>query len=250
MTKSTKPTPINNEIFLNPTKVIMSKTDYKGVILYANDYFVDICGYKEYELMGKAHNIIRHPDMPKIIFKFMWEKLHQGENIFAAVKNLAKDGSYYWVMTYFETKYDTNGNISAHYARRKAIPLKARIIFENLYEKILKIEKHNVKAAEKYFYGFIEDSKMSYNELFLSILEISEEEFINYFKKKELNINDIIKKQHIKHKPKIGNSKTDHKVTNDIEKLKKEIEKLKSDLNEKSKQKKSGLLRRLFSKKY
>jgi PAS domain S-box-containing protein len=248
MKKLIKPVPNGNEIILDPTKVIMSKTDYKGIIQYANDYFVEVCGYKAYELMGKPHNIIRHPDMPKVIFKFMWEQLHKGENIYAAVKNLAKDGSYYWVMTYFETKYDSNGNILAHYARRKAIPLKAKQVFEELYLKILKIEKQNPIAAEKYFYGFIEDSKKEYNELFLSILEISKEEFTNYFSKKELNINDKTELK-IKDQPETINTKTESEVTSDIEKLKKEIEQLKSDLNNKNMPKKKGLLSRLFSKK-
>ncbi len=65
MYKLTKPTPIEKEIKLDPSRMIMSKTDPKGIIEYANDYFMEISGYEEYELMGQPHNIIRHPDMPR-----------------------------------------------------------------------------------------------------------------------------------------------------------------------------------------
>ena len=102
----------------------MSKTNRKGVIQYANNYFLEVCQYSENEILGKPHNIIRHPDMPKVIFKVMWEKLHKGENLFAVVKNLTKDGSFYRVVTKFETTYDKDGNIISHYARRKAVPKK------------------------------------------------------------------------------------------------------------------------------
>ena len=148
----TKPTPNNNEVIISPNKVIMSKTNYKGVIQYANDYFLEVCQYQDTEIIGKPHNIIRHPDMPKIIFKVMWEKLHKGENLYAVVKNLTKNGDFYWVVTKFETTYDENGNILAHYARRKAVPKKVRETVENIYKTILAIEKHDKNLAEETFY--------------------------------------------------------------------------------------------------
>ena len=142
MKKFIHPEPIDKEIILDPSKVIMSKTNHNGIILYANEYFMNICGYKEYELMGKPHNIIRHPDMPKTVFKLMWQELSKGKNVYAAVKNLAKNGNYYWVMTCFETTYNKNGSILAHYVRQKAMPNnKNREIIEDLYKKIIAIEK-------------------------------------------------------------------------------------------------------------
>ena len=251
MSKFTHPEPIEKEVLLDPTKVIMSKTDYKGVIQYANDYFVSICGYQEYELMGKPHNIIRHPDMPKVIFKFMWERLFKGENIHAAVKNLTKDGGYYWVITTFETTYDEVGNIKAHYARRKAIPPKAKKPFEELYAKILKIEKQDIKVAEKYFFSLIEESGMSYDELFLSILGMNEEELNVYFQSKEQNTNatnentilDIDINQIKQHE----NTQNDE-LKQSIEDLQKQIKILQSELINKQEnpKPKKGFFRRLF----
>ena len=262
MIKFIRPKPINNEIILDPSKVIMSKTDYKGVIQYANEYFMTICGYEEYELMGKPHNVIRHPDMPKVIFKFMWERLHKGENIYAIVKNLAKDGSYYWVMTTFETTYDEDGDILAHYARRKAVPIEARKTFEDLYKRIIKIENQNEEVAEKYFYGFIEDSGKTYDELFLSILGMKENEFLDYFQNNSLNINlpvdesvniDIDSNHIEKKKDVIINSNTESTTStnDDLQKLKNDIARLQQELDKKNseaKTKRKGFFGRFFSK--
>jgi PAS domain S-box-containing protein len=160
------PTPIDNEIQLNPKRYIVSKTDPKGIIEYGNDYFVEISGYSESELIGKPHSIIRHPDMPKIVFKMMWDRINKGENIMAVVKNLAKDGSYYWVVTEFEPKMDpiTNKPIS-HTAFRKAAPKKAVEAMIPVYQKLLEIEKEGgMEASEKYLRGLLEEKGVSYDE--------------------------------------------------------------------------------------
>lgn len=183
MKKITKPKPIDKEIKLDPSKVIMSKTDAIGVIEYANEYFMEVSGYEEQELMGQPHNIIRHPDMPKIIFKLIWQRLDDGKNIHALVKNLAKDGRYYWVLTNFETKYDKNGKIVSHYARRKAAPGNAIYEIEKLYKTVLAIEQRkDPEIAEKFFYGLLEDREQSYDEFILDLLNISKESLKAYFK--------------------------------------------------------------------
>ncbi len=102
-----RPTPIDKEVSWDKTQVIMSKTNPFGIIEYANETFVDVCGYEDYELMGQPHNIIRHPDMPRVIFKVLWENLKKGNNFHAIVKNLAKSGRYYWVITDFEIAKNT-----------------------------------------------------------------------------------------------------------------------------------------------
>lgn len=235
-----RPEPIDNEIILDPTKVIMSKTDYKGVIQYGNDYFIEVSKYEIYEMMGKPHNMIRHPDMPKVVFKFMWERLHKGENLYAIIKNLAKDGSYYWVMTTFETVYDEDGFIASHFARRKAVPRKAKETFENLYKKIRTIEKVDEKAAENYFYGFIENSGMTYDALFLDIVGMTEEEITTYFQSNNALID--INKEQVKKKSINDNAQN-------IEDLKKQIELLQSTLEKQEEKKKppKGFLGKLFS---
>ena len=178
-----------NEINLDMSKVIMSKTNFKGVIQYVNNYFMEVSGYTEEELIGKPHNIIRHPDMPKVIFKIMWERLLKGESIYAAVKNLTKNGDFYWVLTKFETTFDKDGNITAHYARRKALPLEIRVVFESLYKTIIAIEKHDIKLAEETFLEVINDSGLTYDELILEIVEMNNQELKDYFQSTSFNSN-------------------------------------------------------------
>ncbi len=182
MNKLVHPTPLDREIKLDASKIIMSKTDPKGIIEYANDYFMEISGYEEYELMGQPHNVIRHPDMPKVIFRLMWERLHKGENIYALVKNLAKDGRYYWVLTSFDTKYDDEGNIISHYARRKAAPSNAVFQIEKLYKTLRAIEeRQGPDIAEKYFLGLLEEKGVDYDTFILSILETNASVLSTYF---------------------------------------------------------------------
>ena len=168
-----RPEPIDHEIKLSPKRYIVSKTDPKGVIEYGNDYFVEISGYTEAELIGQPHSIIRHPDMPKIVFKMMWERIKKKENIMAVVKNLAKDGSYYWVVTEFESKSDPITNeIISYTAFRKAAPKKAVEAIEPIYKKLIEIEATGgMEASEKYLRGFLEEKNVTYDELIDQITE-------------------------------------------------------------------------------
>lgn len=162
----THPTPNNNEIKLDSKRYIVSKTDAKGIIEYGNDYFVEISGYSDVEIIGEPHSILRHPDMPKIVFKMMWERISTANNIMAVVKNLSKDGSYYWVVTEFEPKVDSITNeVISHTAFRKAAPQKAIETMEPIYKKLLEIEKDaGVDASEKYLRGFLEDKHKTYDQ--------------------------------------------------------------------------------------
>ncbi len=162
-----RPEPVDEEIVLDPKRYIVSKTDKKGIIEYGNDYFVEISGYSEAELIGEPHNIIRHPDMPKIVFKMMWDRILNDQNIFALVKNMAKDGRYYWVVTEFETKKDPISNhIVGFTAFRRAAPRDAIKEIEKLYAKLVEIEKvGGMEASEKYLRGYLEEAGKSYDEL-------------------------------------------------------------------------------------
>jgi len=167
------PEPINHEIELDPKRYIVSKTDPKGIITYGNDYFVEISGYSEDELIRKPHSIIRHPDMPKVIFKMMWDRINKGQNIMAVVKNLAKDGSFYWVITEFEPKMDPETNKPiAHTAFRKAAPKNVVEAIEPIYAKLLEIEKkEGMEASEKYLKEFLDEKGVSYDEFINNLVE-------------------------------------------------------------------------------
>ena len=154
-----KPTPRDEEIELDPKRYIVSETDATGKITYVNDYFMEVSGYSEDELIGKPHSIVRHPDMPKVVFKLLWETIKQGKNINAVVKNLAKDGRYYWIFTEFEIRKNTDtGEVIGYHASRKTISKHVIEIIADLYAKLLEIEKKDgVDASEKYLQEFLKE---------------------------------------------------------------------------------------------
>ena len=98
--------PTTVERKLRENDFIVSKTDLKGRITYGNRIFIELSGYSEAELIGSQHNIVRHPDMPRGVFKLLWDTIQAGNECFAYVKNLAADGSFYWVMANVTPSYD------------------------------------------------------------------------------------------------------------------------------------------------
>ena len=86
-----RPTPSDRELEWDKSKVLLSKTDDKGNILYANESFIDVSGYDDFELMNKSHNLLRHPDMPKVIFKLLWENISKGESYMVIMKNISQN---------------------------------------------------------------------------------------------------------------------------------------------------------------
>ncbi len=153
-----KPEPINEEIELENNIYIESDTDEKGIITYVNDYFAEISKYSREELVGQPHSIVRHPDMPKILFKILWDRIKNGENFHAAIKNLAKDGRYYWVFTDFEPIKDENEKITGYKAARKKISKHVTQILDPLYKKLTQIEKDKgLEASEEYLNKFLKE---------------------------------------------------------------------------------------------
>jgi PAS domain S-box-containing protein len=167
-TRFTRPTPSDREVDWNKNKVLLSKTDKNGTILYANEDFIDVSGYDEFELIGQPHNIVRHPDMPKVIFKFLWDSIKSSENIHVIIKNMAKTGRYYWVVTDFKIIADTSGDgdIVGYFGTRKSVPEPIITKFiEPLYKKLLQIEEASgIIASEEYLVGFLEERKKTYME--------------------------------------------------------------------------------------
>ena len=155
---SKKPTPIDEEIQLESKKYIISSTDTKGLITDVNDYFVEISGYSRDELIGKPHSIIRHPDMPKVVFKLMWKELQAGNDILALVKNLSKDGRYYWIFTTFEPVKNANGEVTGYTAHRKSAPKHTIETISDIYSKVLEVEKRDgVDASEKFLNDYLKE---------------------------------------------------------------------------------------------
>lgn len=125
----------NAEKLLSDTSLLVSETDAKGKIIYANDLFLEMSEYPLEEMMGKPHNIIRHPDMPRAAFKDMWQTIKSGGVWKGFVKNKTKHGNYYWVYaTVFPFGQD-------HYlsVRKKATPDEIKK-YEKLYDQMRKEE--------------------------------------------------------------------------------------------------------------
>lgn len=163
--------PKNEEIELEKNRYLVSETDAKGVITYCNDYFTEISGYSREELLGHQHNIIRHPDMPRVIFKLLWQRIQSGKNINAVVKNLAKDGRYYWIFTEFKTRIDLDDNsVIGYTAHRKSISHDAVDVIASLYSKLCEIEKESsMEKAEEYLNAFLKEKGKEIN--FVNLLD-------------------------------------------------------------------------------
>ncbi len=107
------------EYFLKSDDFLVSQTDEKGVILFANDDFCKIAGYTIDELIGKPHNIVRHPDMPKVAFKDLWDTVKQDKIWRGYVKNRTKDGGFYWVFATVYPMYDEIRHARTHLSCRR-----------------------------------------------------------------------------------------------------------------------------------
>ena len=173
-----RPTPIDKEVGWNKSQVVISETDVYGRITNVNDVFCNVCGYSPEEMIGQPHSIIRHPDMPKIVFKVTWDNILAGRNFHAIIKNLAKSGRYYWVITDFEVGRNIMGEVVTIMARRRAVP--EHVItdhIEPLYQTLLKLEKiGGMELSNRYFKGFLEKQGKSYIEYVMDILDDSKRE--------------------------------------------------------------------------
>jgi aerotaxis receptor len=115
---------------------IVSRTDLKGDITFANRAFCALSGYSKDELVGQPHSIVRHPDMPKIAFKEMWNTIQNNQKWHGFVKNLRKDGKYYWTEAFIEPFFDENGEKIGYIAARKPVGPKDKVEFERKYKEL------------------------------------------------------------------------------------------------------------------
>ncbi|WP_020590825.1 PAS domain-containing protein [Kiloniella laminariae] len=107
------------ERFFKDDEIIVSKTDLKGHITYANRVFLKIADYREAEVLGQPHSIIRHPSMPRAIFRLLWETLEKKQEIFAYVINRTKGGDHYWVIAHVTPSLDSKNRIVGYHSNRR-----------------------------------------------------------------------------------------------------------------------------------
>lgn len=169
-------TPTDVEVFFDNDDIIVSKTDLKGRITYANQTFCRIAGYSEAELMGQPHSIIRHPDMPRAVFKLLWDTLAEGREVFAYVKNMAKSGNYYWVFAHVTPSFDRDKKIVAYHSNRR-VP--DRKIIETaivpVYAAVLQEERRHrngqtaLAAGSKLVADVLKSKNVTYDEFIFAL---------------------------------------------------------------------------------
>lgn len=166
-----KPSPNDNELSFSSSEIIVSKTDTKGKITYGNKLFIELSKYSESDLIGKPHSTIRHPDMPRTIFWLLWDRIQNGNEIYAYVKNLSADGSYYWVLANVTPSFDPKGTIIGYYSVRRK-PKKELLSSEiiPLYKKLLEVESNGgLDKGKEFLDDMLENKGVSYDKFILSL---------------------------------------------------------------------------------
>lgn len=166
-------TPNTHERIMRDDDFIVSKTDTTGRITYGNQVFFEYSGYTEKELLGTPHNIVRHPDMPRGAFKLLWDTLHAGQECFAYVKNLAKDGSYYWVFANVTPDYNAERQIVGYFSVRRKPRPEAVAVIAGIYQSMLAEEQRAgaadaATASMSWLSGVLAQKGTHYEEFILS----------------------------------------------------------------------------------
>jgi len=158
------------EITFNDGEFIVSKTDLKGNITYGNELFIKMSGYSEGELLGAPHNILRHEDMPKSVFKLLWQTVQGGSEIIAIVKNKTKSGDYYWVEAQVTPSFNDAGQIIGYHSVRRKPSKKQIDTVEPLYGTLNKEDaRGGADAGIRYLTELLKSKGTSYEQFILSI---------------------------------------------------------------------------------
>ncbi|MCC6390109.1 MAG: PAS domain-containing protein [Bryobacterales bacterium] len=168
--------PTGREQFFGENEIIVSKTDARGIITYANHTFQQVSGYTEKELLGQPHNIIRHPDMPQCVFRVLWDTIRAGKEIFAFVINQCKDGGHYWVLAHVTPTFDASGKIAGYHSNRRVPDRQAIDRIQPVYAALLAEERRHpnselgIKAALEMLGKYLADLGMEYDEFVFSLI--------------------------------------------------------------------------------
>ncbi len=166
--------PTDREIVMKNDEIIVSKTDLKGRITYGNSTFLRFSGFDEVDMIGTQHNVVRHPDMPRGVFKLFWDTLQNKEEIFAYVKNISQDGSFYWVLANVTPSLDDNDNVMGYYSVRRKPNPRALQIVSTLYRDMLSAERNAgsrdaIGASTQVLHQFLKEKGQTYEQMVLSL---------------------------------------------------------------------------------
>lgn len=172
MKRGIEPTSVERK--MREDDFIVSKTSAKGIITYGNPIFIEFSRYTAEELLGSQHNIIRHPDMPRAAFKLAWATIESGKEFFGYVKNMAKDGSFYWVFTHITPDFDSRRQITGYTSVRRCPKPGAIGKIEPVYRQMLAAEqaagsRDAIAAGTKVLVDLLQQTGMDYEELVFSL---------------------------------------------------------------------------------
>jgi len=173
--------PQDEAIHFGENEIIVSKTDIKGKITYANDVFCRVAEMQIDDMIGKPHNLIRHPDMPSAVFKLLWDNIQAGKEIFAYVKNMSRTGKYYWVIAHVTPSYDQNHQIIGFHSNRRCPSEKEITQIAPVYQRLLAEEqkhanpKEGLAASEALFHQILKENDKTYSEFVWSLINDTEE---------------------------------------------------------------------------
>jgi len=168
-------TPSGVENSLGDEELIVSKTDCKGRITYANDIFIRMAKIPARNLIGAPHSIIRHPEMPRCVFKLLWDSIEGGREVFAYVVNLAADGSHYWVFAHVTPTFDSRNNIAGYHSNRRRPEPAAIERIKPIYVLLREEEARHANAKQGMLAGyammidFLKQQGVGYDEFVLSL---------------------------------------------------------------------------------
>ncbi|MBM6549502.1 PAS domain-containing protein [Marinomonas ostreistagni] len=162
------------EVLLEQDDLLVSKTDTRGKVTYANRRFMNISGYYEQHLLGQPHNIIRHADMPRAVFRLMWRMLQEGKEFFGFVKNSCADGRHYWVFANVTVDLDEHGVSKGYFSVRRCPPRSAVDYCEKLYRDMRSIEagtpgNGGIDKSLAYLQEVVSEQYPSFNEAMLAL---------------------------------------------------------------------------------
>lgn len=167
--------PTGKERCFGDDEIIVSKTDLKGHITYANRIFLKVSGYSETELLGRPHNLIRHPAMPRCVFKLLWDTIANGREIFAYVINMAKNGDHYWVFAHVTPSFDDGHRIVGYHSNRRSPKRQSIDAVQGVYEALCAEERklgdvmQGIVASSNLLNKVLRDKGMTYEEFVFSV---------------------------------------------------------------------------------
>lgn len=163
------------EVTFADNELIVSKTDLQGRITYCNDVFVRVSGYREADLLGKPHNLIRHAAMPRTIFRLLWETIGRGEEIFAYVVNRCKNGDHYWVLAHVTPDCAADGSPIGYHSNRRVARREALAAIRPLYARLAEAEagaadrKAGLEAGGALLESILAEKGKSYEQFVLEL---------------------------------------------------------------------------------